>query len=456
MAVCLSIVCEDTYIYYDCIRRIFQFIEDLFYCFPIFLFQALLLSVETGIQPSAYIDAGNSMVHRNSDLLLGPGLRSLSESSSSCNPDCESGSNFQFNLVHRSNSLSSDGNNSPTSVMGSQHAVCNSSPPPDSSNLLIVSEEWNILEVPEVDYEFSAKVQRTVDSRPGLLSSSHTDEKISTNCEEAFRAKRKVGPNGGYDDGPYPIKPLNRGLSDVLCVQKSSVLPPDTVRKETTVSSSSSRKDSATSKKDSVAWNSVSEKTGSGEEEDRGPKDEYISSRRRRRLNLIVPNPRKPRQADYMCSLCMEMYQVVVGDNPWWAVYSQQCPVCKQQQVPRIDINSASNAIELDPNVMALYGEGLEDSGDDECEGGSEEEDEVEKEEDDEAVAAAAAEADQEDLRRDVHPFDGEGLLAVEEASKLLVLMCHARSCSGHHASPKHAEICKVRDTLVLLLLILE
>ena len=87
--------------------------------------------------------------------------------------------------------------------------------------------------------------------------------------------------------------------------------------------------------------------------------------------------------------------------------------------MPRIDINSASNAIELDPNVMALYGEGVEDSGEDECEGGSEE-DEEEKEEDDEAVAAAAAEADQEDLRRDVHPFDGEGLLAVEEASKLL------------------------------------
>jgi hypothetical protein len=55
-------------------------------------------------------------------------------------------------------------------------------------------------------------------------------------------------------------------------------------------------------------------------------------------------------------------------------------------------------------------------------------------------------------LRSDVHPFDGEGLLAAEQASKLLVLMCHARSCSGAHASPKHAEICKVRVYSIQLL----
>lgn len=40
--------------------------------------------------------------------------------------------------------------------------------------------------------------------------------------------------------------------------------------------------------------------------------DEYVSSRRRRRLNQIVPNPRKPRQAEYHCSVCNEPYSCIV------------------------------------------------------------------------------------------------------------------------------------------------
>ena len=48
-----------------------------------------------------------------------------------------------------------------------------------------------------------------------------------------------------------------------------------------------------------------------------------------------------------------------------WAVYMHECPRCKQIQIPRLDINTPSNAIELDPNTMALYGEGLEDGGED-------------------------------------------------------------------------------------------
>ena len=42
-----------------------------------------------------------------------------------------------------------------------------------------------------------------------------------------------------------------------------------------------------------------------------------------------------------------------------------ECPRCKQVQIPRLDITIPSNAIELDPNTMALYGEGLEDGGED-------------------------------------------------------------------------------------------
>ncbi len=53
-------------------------------------------------------------------------------------------------------------------------------------------------------------------------------------------------------------------------------------------------------------------------------------------------------------------------------------------QVPRIDITAPSNAVELDPNVAALYGEGLEDSSESAyssdsgaAEGGEEEEEMV-------------------------------------------------------------------------------
>ena len=47
-------------------------------------------------------------------------------------------------------------------------------------------------------------------------------------------------------------------------------------------------------------------------------------------------------------------------------------------------------------------------------------------------------------------PFEGEGAMQKEEASKLLVLMCHARVCSGSHSSAKHADICKSTKFLML------
>ena len=51
-------------------------------------------------------------------------------------------------------------------------------------------------------------------------------------------------------------------------------------------------------------------------------------------------------------------------------------PIFVFLKIPRIDINAPSNAIELDPNVSALYGEGVADSGD-ECEDGSGADEEV-------------------------------------------------------------------------------
>jgi transcription elongation factor Elf1 len=223
---------------------------------------------------------------------------------------------------------------------------------------------------------------------------------------------------------------------------------------------------------------------------------EYMSSRRRRRLNQIVPNPRKPRTADYVCSLCGETYQVTVEANPWWAVYRHECPHCKQHMIPRIDISVATNAIELDPNVIALYGEGIDDSGED---GGDDDEYSDEEGDDDlgnkdagagtvmnrvektishsqdaydgdggaaggrgmqmlmmvddqitDAFVNANGGVKKAAVEEEEKIFDDDGLLNQEEASRLLVLMCHARGCNGMHSSTKHTEICKSTKFLML------
>lgn len=377
---------------------------------------------------------------------LGPRLPDSSEWLSDCTPSNENGIltdgiSTDTNLLHRSNSLTTDGNSSPTSIMGNRHAdfysSSNMTGTPFDRNVSIALE-WNGLELANIDLVRTANPLRHTPSP--CSSPPRVGNNASAVSSGSLRSKRKLGYVDCVENSSLKPAPTVSAcdLTQSEYVTRSPVSAQSVSLSAPHKSSTSSDYGTIFNEVDSGSWDR------SVEEEERSHKDEYISSRRRRRLNLIVPNPRKPRTADYMCSLCAEMYQVVVGDNPWWAVYSQQCPQCKQQQVPRIDINSASNAIELDPNVMALYGEGVEDSGDDECGGGSEEDEEVEKEDDDDAVAAAA-QADLEDLRSDVHPFDGEGLLAAEQASKLLVLMCHARSCTGAHASPKHAEICKVR-----------
>ena len=173
-----------------------------------------------------------------------------------------------------------------------------------------------------------------------------------------------------------------------------------------------------------------------------GIEDEYVSQRRRRRLSQIVPNPRKPRLVDYICSLCNEQYQDSIVENPWWAVCYQTCKKCNQSQIPRIDILAEANAIEHDPNVQALYGEGLEDSGDEQILDGEAGEEGVYTYAEGEGVEAG-------------HPQEYfgtgvDGLLEREEASKLLVLMCHARTCTGVHNNAKHAEICKSTKFLML------
>lgn len=171
--------------------------------------------------------------------------------------------------------------------------------------------------------------------------------------------------------------------------------------------------------------------------------EEYLSSRKRRKLNQIVPFPRKPRQAFYSCSFCNESYQFVANENPWWAVYKHECPQCKQIQIPRIDISQSSNAIELDPNVVALYGEGIDESDEDANESDDYTDDECEESNDDNQTVSM-------ECSEDSFLLEANGLLAKTSASRLLVLMYHARTCSGKHPSPKHEKLCRITKFLML------
>ena len=216
--------------------------------------------------------------------------------------------------------------------------------------------------------------------------------------------------------------------------------------------------------------------------------DEYISQRRRRRLNQIVPFPRKPRSAEYTCTACLEKYRVLVSDNPWWAVVRQECPKCQAVQIPRIDIVAPVNSIEHDPNVQALYGEGVEDSCEEDCDDGSDFDDDdcyissgpgasaeggsssaplltltadaafaavdtalsIESADAAAGSASSASAAAMAELEKEREVFDGEGLFSYEEGAKLLTLMCHARTCTGLHKSIQHAAVCKSTKFLML------
>eukprot|EP00607_Mallomonas_marina_P000157 CAMPEP_0182428082 /NCGR_PEP_ID=MMETSP1167-20130531/21007_1 /TAXON_ID=2988 /ORGANISM="Mallomonas Sp, Strain CCMP3275" /LENGTH=403 /DNA_ID=CAMNT_0024610743 /DNA_START=34 /DNA_END=1246 /DNA_ORIENTATION=- len=137
-----------------------------------------------------------------------------------------------------------------------------------------------------------------------------------------------------------------------------------------------------------------------------------MNIKRSRRLNSLVPVPRKSRPAEYQCSKCSENYEITVEENSWWAIYVQECPHCNELQIPRIDINSSINAIESDPNMIALYGDGSGDSDDDEGEGGFD----------------YGSDEDETDVLLPLNqinffPFGGEGELTIEEATQLIPLM---------------------------------
>jgi hypothetical protein len=142
-----------------------------------------------------------------------------------------------------------------------------------------------------------------------------------------------------------------------------------------------------------------------------------------------------------------------VDENPWWAIYHHECPKCHSIQIPRFDIALQNNAIESDPNVVALYGEGIDDGEMDGFEGYTMMYDDDNDDNDESCTIDDMGETGEDikiALLKESMPFDSEGFLAHEQASKLLILMVHARTCSGLHVSPKHAEVCQSAKFLML------
>lgn len=137
-----------------------------------------------------------------------------------------------------------------------------------------------------------------------------------------------------------------------------------------------------------------------------------------------LPFNLQPREVRYQCALCGEQYNGKANFNPWWALRSEECPHCKKSQIPRVDISNPTNAIDYHPALTA-------------------------------AAEAMNSAQDGDDKNSDEHTDNevddlDEFKLSPAQSSKLLVLICHARTCPGRHRSRRHAEVCKSIKYLML------
>jgi hypothetical protein len=66
-----------------------------------------------------------------------------------------------------------------------------------------------------------------------------------------------------------------------------------------------------------------------------------------------VVKKRGPRNVEYLCALCNEVYNSTCEFNPWWALSQHECPKCHKMQIPRVDIAAPANAIEYHPALLA-------------------------------------------------------------------------------------------------------
>lgn len=162
--------------------------------------------------------------------------------------------------------------------------------------------------------------------------------------------------------------------------------------------------------------------------------------------SMSVASAEKPqvRQVEYQCGVCAESYSAAASLNPWWALEKQECPQCKKLQIPRIDINLPANTMDYHPALLAEEGD-----DDDEEEGlglgGSglvpgEEFRGMGKGGEDSAVGGGIGVPEEE---------DGQAF-SPAQASQILELMSHARTCPGHHHSEAHRAVCTSTKYLML------
>ncbi|CAB1116818.1 unnamed protein product [Ectocarpus sp. CCAP 1310/34] len=172
----------------------------------------------------------------------------------------------------------------------------------------------------------------------------------------------------------------------------------------------------------------------------------HQSSRQRKRQRSLAPVLSAPRTVSYECSLCKESYSSEIASNPWWSLFLHECPRCHRMQIPRVDAASAAVSVDYIHAVCAEEGEGCDSDGygSDSC---SDSDDDVT---DDDREREGIAAFDTDIIAGDSQAGCKEGRLSTFQASRLLVLMSHARTCPGRHANPKHAEVCQSTKFLML------
>ncbi|KAJ8604813.1 hypothetical protein CTAYLR_001009 [Chrysophaeum taylorii] len=196
-----------------------------------------------------------------------------------------------------------------------------------------------------------------------------------------------------------------------------------------------------------------------------------------------------PERVEYHCANCGEVYTSRCSTvyNPWWSLVRQACPKCEQRQFPWIDISSAINQIThrpfaADDDDDAAAPEPADDNNNDDDD---DDDEEVAKTFDATAPSRPAVDVEEEDdddeafliLERSSAPTtdddvvvdfaassvsalpDDEGdfadapdgaRLSRSQATALLALFDHARSCPGLHASRRHANVCTAAKYVML------
>jgi hypothetical protein len=193
---------------------------------------------------------------------------------------------------------------------------------------------------------------------------------------------------------------------------------------------------------------------------------------------------RGPRTVEYMCALCNEVYNSTCDYNPWWALAQHDCPKCRKNQIPRVDISAPANTIEYHPALLAHADENggstptppaaivkpvttvsapvtsVPKCGNDSDSFGSDLSDDdldgLLSDTDSEGSGEIGMEridalSPAEQAENEYFGVEYKGpKLKDSEAARLLILMGHASTCPCKHQSIKHRETCRNTKWMML------